>query len=88
MGLRLEEIDQFREVKNEFLGKNNQALIKTFGRPDKVELAERSQSFFIYFIESGPECNSKVENSQPLKVIFRLNAISRVSEITISTLDP
>lgn len=88
LGFRLNEIEQFRNVKNEFLGKNNQALIKTFGRPDKVELADRSQTFFIYFIEPGPECNSKIENESPLKVIFRLNAISKVSEVTISTLDP
>lgn len=88
LGFRLNEIEQFREVKNEFLGKNNQALIKTFGRPDKVELADRSQTFFIYFIEPGPECNSSIKNDQPLKVIFRLNAISRVSEVTVSTLDP
>ncbi|WP_130276326.1 hypothetical protein [Cecembia calidifontis] len=88
LGWRLNEIEKFRVVKNEFLGKNNQALIKTFGRPDKVELADRSQTFFIYFIEPGPECNTESPNSQPLKVIFRLNAVSRVSEVTISTLDP
>jgi hypothetical protein len=88
LGFRLNEIEQFRVVKNEFLGKNNQALIKTFGRPDKVELADRSQTFFIYFIEPSLECNSKIQNDPPLKVIFRLNAISRVSEVTVSTLDP
>lgn len=87
-GLRINEIEQFREVKNDFLGKNNQVLIKTFGRPDKVELADRSQTFFIYFIEPGPECNSGSKNKEPLKLIFRLNAISKVSEVTVTTLDP
>lgn len=88
LGLRSQEIENFRVVKNELLGKNNQAIIKTFGRPDKVELADRSQTFFIYFIEPGPECPNADKKEDPLKVILRLNAISKVSEVTISTLNP
>jgi len=88
LGLRMQELENFREVKNDLLGKDNQALIKTFGRPDKVELADRSQTFFIYFMEPGPDCGKEEQLEEPLKVIFRLNAISRVSEVTISTLNP
>jgi hypothetical protein len=88
IGLRLQDLENFKTVKNDLLGKDNQALIKTFGRPDKVELANRSQTFFIYFIEPGPDCETEEKSGEPLKVIFRLNAISRVSEVTISTLDP
>lgn len=87
-GLRLDDLEEFREIKNDLLGKDNQALIKTFGRPDKVELADRSQTFFIYFLEAGPACNNEDKKEEPLKAIFRLNAISRVSEVTISTLEP
>jgi hypothetical protein len=88
LGLRLNDLEEFREIKNELLGKDNQALIKTFGRPDKVELTDRSQSFFIYFLEPGPSCITEDKKEEPLKAIFRLNAISRVSEVTISTLEP
>ncbi|RPA69190.1 hypothetical protein EF405_05130 [Cyclobacteriaceae bacterium YHN15] len=88
IGLRFQDLENFKTVKNDLLGKDNQALIKTFGRPDKVELANRSQTFFIYFIEPGPDCETEEKPEEPLKVIFRLNAISRVSEVTISTLDP
>jgi hypothetical protein len=88
LGLRMDDLEDFREVKNELLGKNNQALIKTFGRPDKVELADRSQTFFIYFLEPGPDCPNPEKTKDPLKAIFRLNAYSRVSEVTISTLEP
>jgi hypothetical protein len=88
LGLRIQEMERFREVKNEFLGKNNQALIKTFGRPDKVELADRSQTFFIYFLDPSPNCGKEITSPEPLKVIFRLNALSKVSEVTVSTLDP
>jgi hypothetical protein len=88
LGLRNIDLENFRAVKNDLLGKDNQALIKTFGRPDKVELANRSQTFFIYFIEPGPGCAADNKPEEALKVIFRLNAISRVSEVTISTLNP
>ncbi|MDX5478566.1 hypothetical protein [Fontibacter flavus] len=88
LGLRIHEIENFRSVKNDLLGKNNQAIIKTFGRPDKVELEDRSQTFFIYFIEAGPDCPTAEKKEEPLKVILRLNAISKVSEVTISTLNP
>jgi hypothetical protein len=88
LGLRLNDLEEFREIKNELLEKDNQALIKTFGRPDKVELTDRSQSFFIYFLEPGPSCITEDKKEEPLKAIFRLNAISRVSEVTISTLEP
>ncbi|WP_373496837.1 hypothetical protein [Aquiflexum sp.] len=88
LGLRMDDLEDFRAIKNDLLGKDNQALIKTFGRPDKVELADRSQSFFIYFLEPGPSCINKDKSGEPLKAIFRLNAISRVSEVTISKLEP
>ena len=35
-GLRMQEMEEFRIIKNQFLGIDNQALIKTFGRPDRV----------------------------------------------------
>lgn len=88
MGLREPQVEAFRLVKNDLLGKDNQALIKTFGRPDRVELADRSQNFFIYYVEASPNCDSDDVKNEPLKVIFRLNAYSRVSEVTISTLNP
>jgi hypothetical protein len=88
LGIRANDLEKFREKKNEFLEKDNQALVKTFGRPDKVELANRSQTFFIYFIDPSPACEGVNFDVEPLKIIFRLNAISRVSEVTISRLDP
>lgn len=89
IGLRLNELEAFRIVKNDLLGKDNQAIIKTFGRPDKVELTDRSQSFFIYFIDPAPSCAGLDANAElPMKVMLRMNAYSRVSEVVISRLDP
>lgn len=87
-GLRMQELEAFQEVKNTFLGADNQALIKTFGRPDRVELVDKSQSFFFYFIEPSGNCEGVEEEKEPLRVLFRMNAISKVSEVTVTTLNP
>jgi hypothetical protein len=87
-GLRMQELDAFETVKNNFLGADNQALIKTFGRPDRVELVDKSQSFFFYFIEPSGDCEGVESEKEPLRVLFRMNAISRVSEVTITNLNP
>jgi hypothetical protein len=87
-GLRLQELEAFRAAKDNFLGADNQALIKTFGRPDRVELVDKSQSFFFYFVEPSDDCEGVKSEKEPLRVLFRMNAISRVSEVTITTLNP
>ncbi|MDF2157738.1 hypothetical protein [Algoriphagus sp. CAU 1675] len=87
-GLRLQDKDEFERIKNNFLGADNQALIKTFGRPDRVELVDKSQSFFFYFLEPSKDCEGVKIEKEPLKVLFRMNALSRVSEVTITDLNP
>lgn len=87
-GLRIQYLEEFKEIKNSFLGKNNQELIKTFGRPDRVELIDRSQSFFFYFLEPSSNCENVEKETEPLKVLFRMNAINKVSEVTVTTLNP
>lgn len=87
-GLRMQDLEKFREIKNEFLGADNQSIIKTFGRPDRVELVDKSQSFFFYFLEPSEACEGVEKEKEPLRVLFRMNAISKVSEITITNLNP
>ncbi|MHA7128598.1 hypothetical protein [Algoriphagus namhaensis] len=87
-GLRLEDLEELRKVKNSFLGATNQSIIKTLGRPDRVELVDKSQSFFFYFLEPSGDCEGVETEKEPLKVLFRMNAISKVSEVTITDLNP
>lgn len=87
-GLRIQDLEEIKKIKNTFLEANNQELIITFGRPDRVELLDKSQSFFFYFLEPSDECEGHRTEKEPLKVLFRLNAINRVSEVTITTLNP
>jgi hypothetical protein len=87
-GLRMKDLEEFRAIKNNFLGADNQALIKTFGRPDRVDLMDKSQSFFFYFLEPSKECEGVETEKEPLRVLFRMNALSKVSEVTITNLNP
>ena len=87
-GLRFQDMEEFRAIKNQFLGIDNQALIKTFGRPDRVELVDKSQSFFFYFLEPSSDCAGVEQKKEPLRVLFRMNALSKVSEVTITDLNP
>lgn len=86
--LRIKELTELERLKNTYLGADNQALIKTFGRPDRVELVDKSQSYFIYFLEPSGECEGAETEKEPLKILFRLNSLSRVSEVTITNRNP
>ncbi|TXE13680.1 hypothetical protein [Algoriphagus aquimarinus] len=87
-GLRMQDLEELERLKHSFLGIDNQALIKTFGRPDRVELVDKSQTFFFYFLEPSNACEGVEIEKEPLRVLFRLNAISKVSEVTITTQNP
>jgi hypothetical protein len=87
-GLRIQDLEELQQIKNTFLGANNQALIKTFGRPDRVELVDKSQSFFFYFLEPSIQCDGVKIEKEPLRILFRMNAISKVSEVNITTQNP
>ena len=51
------------------------------GKPDAQELYNRSQRYYIYFMEPGPKCDSPKENPQALFV--RFTAVGIASEFTI-----
>lgn len=87
-GLRMQDLEELKAIKNNFLGADNQAIIKTFGRPDRVELLDKSQSFFFYFLEPSDDCEGVKTEKEPLRVLFRMNALSKVSEVTVTTLNP
>ena len=87
-GLRIQDLEELERIKNTFLGADNQAVIKTFGRPDRVELVDKSQSFFFYFLEPSIQCDGVEIEKEPLRILFRMNAISKVSEVTITTQNP
>jgi hypothetical protein len=87
-GLRIKDLKEIERLKNSFLGADNQALIVTFGRPDRVDLIDKSQTYFTYFLEPSIRCDEAEPKKEPLRVLFRLNSIERVSEVNITTQNP
>lgn len=87
-GLRLQDLEELRRIKNTFLATDNQSMIKTFGRPDHVELMDNHQTYFIYYLEPSKDCDGVKTEKEPLKILFRLNSLFRVSEVNITTLNP
>ena len=78
-------------LKNQFLSlKHNMRGLKTgdieniLGKPDAQELYNRSQRYYIYFLEPGPKCEYAKENPQALFV--RFSAVGIANEFIIKPL--
>jgi len=78
-------------LKNKILSlKYNMRGLKTsdiesyLGSPDAQELYDRSQRYYIYFLEPGPKCNAATSNPQALFV--RFSAVGIANEFTIKPL--
>ena len=54
------------------------------GKPDAQELYNRSQRYYIYFLEPGPKCENALEDPQALFV--RFSAVGIANEFTIRVL--
>ncbi|MFZ1807371.1 MAG: hypothetical protein WAU36_09130 [Cyclobacteriaceae bacterium] len=56
-------------------------IIKLLGRPDENDLLQRSQKFYVYYLEPGPGCDQA--KADPKKLILRMNAMSLTKEVQI-----
>lgn len=54
----------------------------TLGVPDRKRLFERGQKFYIYFVESGTQCDDPQATKTGNYIEIRFNALNQVSEIT------
>ena len=70
-------------VKPELLGKSSNEIGRLFGAPDLQQLGKRNLKNYIYFLESGSQCNGGKLTSQSKKAVFRFNAVSLLTEINI-----
>lgn len=80
-GIRLELAADFENIRRQLLGSSQDEIIEVLGRPDQQLLYERTQKFYLYFIEKGPQCNGDSENSKAKTVSVRFNALGLASEI-------
>ncbi len=59
-------------------------LVTYLGAPDFRELYKRNQKFYYYQLEKTATCQSKIFQKKTLHLAVRMNALNRVSSVTIS----
>lgn len=80
--LRSGSIDEVIDNKNHFLNWPERQISNYFGRPDRHRLSKRHQKFYVYFLETGRQCDeSKSEFGRFIQ--FRIDATGYVNEIEI-----
>ena len=82
LGKRIEIYQDVLDNKKDLLSLANKQLIKILGNPEKVELLQRNQKFFIYNISPGSICAINT-NSESISLIIRFNAVGLSSEVFI-----
>ena len=67
----------------EILKKSRQdQILEALGKPDKIEIYRKGQKFYIYYYESGKQCNAQKETFGKT-IAIRFDAIGRVNEVII-----
>ncbi|MGB3778146.1 MAG: hypothetical protein WA960_07280 [Tunicatimonas sp.] len=61
-------------------GLTQEDIWATLGKPDRQELATRSQKYYVYYVDPAPACMGD-STSLPLTLFVRFSAMNRASEI-------
>lgn len=69
--------------RKEILGLDNRQIIKVLGKPERNELYQRNQKFFIYNISPSETCLTEYKGEH-LYLIVRFNAVGLSQEIFVS----
>ena len=80
-GDRLNLKNQMLLLKYDMRGLKTDEIESYLGKPDAQDLFNRSQSYYIYFIEPGSKCENAKEN--PLALFVRFSAVGIANEFTI-----
>ena len=80
LGVRAAMRDTLFSVDTQFKTLTQEEIYATLGRPDRQELATRSQKYFVYYIDPAPNC-SEGDDPSPLTLYVRFSAMNRASEI-------
>ena len=79
---RLKLYNGLLDNQDELLGLSNRQIINLLGMPERNELYERNQKFFIYAISPSSRCNIRYQGDK-LFMFIRFNAIGLSQEIFI-----
>ncbi len=80
-GIRSRLAAEVINSKNQFIGQRERRIMELLGKPDRNDLYERNQKFFIYYIEPGAGCAKPVAG--PRMLVVRFNATGYCNELFI-----
>ena len=84
-GCKGERLKQYKVLlghQEDLLGLNNKQMIKLLGMPERNELYQRNQKFFIYYITPATICRSEYQGEK-LFLLVRFNAVGLSQEIFV-----
>jgi hypothetical protein len=85
-GERMQMLDDILSAKNNLLGRNRFDLEKVIGKPDREELYEKGQRYYIYLLEPGPACDGTLNVEMPIMLYVRLSALDQVTEVSVKNI--
>ena len=82
LGVRAAMKDTLFAADTHFKTLTQEEIYATLGKPDRQELATRSQKYFVYYIDPAPNC-AEVDSvaAPPLTLYVRFSAMNRASEV-------
>ncbi len=80
-GERLRQKEQLFDASQQLKGLSEDEVAATLGKPDVHDLADRSQQFFIYYIEPSAKCDSTSGSKPPLTMYIRFSALGIATEV-------
>lgn len=86
---RKTQFNEFKGIKEKLKGLSQNQIIQYFGRPDAQILDDRNKKYYIYYFESGEQCNQRItKQTLAQSVAFHFSAISLVTEVTFQMGNP
>ncbi len=83
-GERADMVSDFEAAKDEMLNMSENQIRSLLGAPDKVQLFERSQKFYIYYIERGNQCEEVSGTKEGRHYQIRFNSLNQVNEVSLA----
>ena len=81
-GERTRNIEKLKSLKQEIKGVSSNDLDDYLGTPDVQQLADRSQKYYIYFLEKGVHCEDLKLHSDAQSMSVRFSAMGMATEVT------
>jgi hypothetical protein len=80
-GTRLKMKESMMQQKDKLLSLSETDLVKLLGKSDETELYKRSEKFYKYYFNDGPNCAQDSVTASTM--IIRFNAMNLAKEVVI-----